>query len=119
MGLIRDNRGQYFGNVESRLSYGKLHRTGRLLKGLRVRRDVFGNVVRVMLYNRVSYAAEHELGMQTGKSTVLKRPMIHNASSVKLGGQVAPRPFMTPSPKILQAPYRLTTAKIKEFGWSM
>lgn len=105
------------GNVEQYLSYDKLQRTGRLLKGLKVKREVTDRGFNVTLYNRVPYASEHETGGSSARA-VIKEPFVKNgASGVVTGGKITARPFMKPSRRVLNTPYRELGRKMKSFGW--
>ena len=108
---------RHIGNVERYLSYKKLHRTGRLLRGLKVKRSGSGYSRQITLYNDVPYASEHETGSVTPKATI-KSPYVHNgAQGVVTGGDVEARPSMQPSAQVLKSPYKLLGAKMKSFGW--
>ena len=102
------------GNIEPYLSYGKLHRTGRLLRGLHVKHT--GSTI--TLYNNVPYASEHELGSIASVGTVIKGPYVRGgAKSVMTGSSIYARPFMQPSKQVLRAPLRLMQVKMRSFGW--
>ena len=108
---------KHVGNVEPYLSYGKLHRTGRLLRGLRVKRSVVRGGVAVTLYNNVRYAEDHELGKTTRKMTIRSPYVTNGATGVVTGGNIVARPFMKPSSQVLRSPIRLTESKIRSLGW--
>lgn len=113
-GIAYGKKMKRVGNVEAHLSYKKLHRTGRLLRGLSAR--VEGN--NVILNNRVRYAQDHDEGIANGKKAVIKPPFVMNgAHAVVTGGKITPRPFMKPSRKVLLAPKTLVGRKMKSFGW--
>lgn len=108
---------RHTGNIEPYLSYKKLHRTGRLLRGLKVKRSAVGGGIAIELYNNVEYAEEHEMGKMTGVVTI-KPPYVHNgAQSVLTGGQIHARPHMKPSKRVLYSPQSLVQSKMKSFGW--
>lgn len=101
------------GNVESYLSYPKLKRTGRLLRGLKTR--VSGDSI--ILYNNVPYAEEHETGKYSSKTVVRPPYTSGGAQGVITGGNIHARPFMKPSQGVLRSPYKLLNDKIKKIGW--
>lgn len=108
---------RHTGNVEQYLNYSKLHRTGRLLRGLNVRRLQVGNKQTIELYNKTPYASDHEEG-GSGNGRTLKQPYVNGgASGVVFGGDVVARPSMKPSKQVLQAPYKLFNRKLKELKW--
>lgn len=103
------------GNIEGHLTYSKLHRTGKLLRGLNVK--VKGN--QIIIGNRVRYAQEHEEGGQSKKATI-KAPYVRGgAHAVVTGGNIHARPFMNPSKRVLKAPNLLIHKKIRSYGWSI
>lgn len=105
------------GNIESFLPYKKLQRTGRLLRGLKIKRSVANNSSRIVLYNNVHYASEHQIG-GVSSSVTIKPPYVHNgAEGVIMGGRIEARPYMTPSKHILKAPARLVGNKMRSYGW--
>lgn len=107
------------GNIETFLSYKKLHRTGKLLKNLSVNVRI-GNSTNISLNNRVRYAKDHQEGTNTSKRTVIKEPYIRGgAHAVVTGGSIEARPFMTPSKKVLTAPYVLVVRKMRSLGWTL
>ena len=115
-GIAYGKKLKHTGNIETYLSYKKLHRTGRLLKGLKVRRKQGRHVV-IELYNTVSYASDHQNGATTKRARI-KAPYVRSgATGVITGGNVVARPFMTPSKRILNAPKRLTEKKMRSLGW--
>lgn len=106
------------GNIERYLTYGKLHRTGRLLRGLKtkVMRGETSSVIQ--LYNNTPYASDHEQGGNSGTYKTIKKPYVHNgANAAVLGGNVEKRPSMQPSAQVLSTPQRLLENKMKEYGW--
>lgn len=116
-GIVYGKRVRKIGNIEPYLSYGKLHRTGRLLKGLKVRRVINGNAVDIELYNKVPYAEEHETGKPTKRVTV-KQPYVRgDVQGAVTGGKIVARPHMQPSKQILRSPRRLVLNKMRELGW--
>lgn len=106
------------GNVERHLSYKKLHRTGRLLRGLKVKHISTTSRSLIKLYNNVPYASEHETGVGNTGGTTVKPPYTRGGvTGVHFGGNVVARPHMVPSKQVLRAPMRLLCEKMKEFGW--
>lgn len=102
------------GNVEQHLSYSKLHRTGKLLRGLSSK--AVGK--EIILNNRVKYAKDHEEGATVSKVVKIKAPYTRGgASTVITGGNITARPFMNPSRKILVMPKTLVTKKMRSLGW--
>ena len=116
-GVVRDRREQRFTNVESYLNYGKLHRTGRLLRGLKVKRTVEGANVLITLYNEVPYTAVHEMGGYERAKVKKKGRNVRGVSSVLLGGKIQARPFMRPSKQVRRAPSTFLQRKLKSFKW--
>lgn len=115
-GLAVGNGLRKSGNVESYLTYQKLHRTGKLLRSVRVR--AVGK--QVVWSSSASYAREHDLGgMATGGQRKATGSKVQGgAKTVYLGGRsVQARPFAAPGPKILRMPERLIGAKMRSFGW--
>jgi hypothetical protein len=103
------------GNVESFLSYKKLHRTGRLLRGLHVRSESG----RVILINSVNYAQDHNEGASGSKRVTVKPPYVRGgAHAVAFGGRIVARPFMNPSRKIKNAPKTLVISQMNKLGWN-
>lgn len=106
------------GNVERYLNYKKLHRTGRLLRGLKVKRVKVGTGVNIVLYNTVPYAQVHETGQGAPeKMKPVREPYAKTDTTVLLGGNIQARPFMKPSKMVRRAPARLLNAKMRSFGW--
>lgn len=106
------------GNVEGHLSYSKLHRTGRLLKGLRKRVTISGMYSNVILENRTPYASEHELGSSGNRIAKIKPPYTRGgASTVVTGKTITARPSMKPPKKILTMPYVLINRRMRKYGW--
>ena len=115
--MVYDKGFRKTGNVEPYLGYKKLHRTGRLLRGLKVRRKQNGDSTDIELYNKTPYASEHELGGQT-KPVKIKEPYVQGgASAVITGGDVEARPSMKPSKQVLRSPMKLVENKMRGFGW--
>lgn len=116
-GLVFGSGFKKAGNVESYLNYKKLHRTGKLFRGLKVKRIQSGNDVAINLYNRTPYAKEHEEG-GNASTTVIKPPYLSGgAAGVVTGGEITKRSSMQPSEQVLNSPQRLVEDKIKSFGW--
>lgn len=108
------------GNVEAFLNYGKLHRTGKLLRGLSSKVITSGLYRNVVLTNRVGYAEDHEEGQYKTKRVQIKAPYVRGgASTVITGGKIVARPFMHPSEKVLKMPWLLVNRKIRSFGWTI
>lgn len=99
------------GNIEPYLAYKKLHRSGKLLRSIK-RKVKTGSRASITLYSNVSYA---RLQAEGGTSPVefVPKNKITGAYAVKVGGKIYPRPFMTPSKQVLQAPSKLVEKKIK------
>lgn len=106
------------GNVESYLSYKKLHRTGRLLRSLKIKREAGKDGIKIVLYNTAPYASEQENGGYTTTTTVRGAYTRGGVSGVVLGGNVQARHFMRPSKQVLNAPRKLIEARMKKYGWS-
>lgn len=120
----RDSR--YFGvrsftktNVEPFLRYKKLHRTGRLLRGLKTKSGQYGNKIAIILYNTVEYAQIHDTGQgPVGRyRAVVNPPLAKSGTKVLLGVSPKRRPFMRPSKKILNLPATLVKKRMKKLGW--
>lgn len=108
------------GNIEAYLTYSKLHRTGRLLRGLKMKVVRQDNSAQITLYNKVRYASEHETGKSTGGYKTIKKPYVHNgASGATLGGNITQRSFMKPSTLVLLTPQRLLEERLQRFGWGV
>lgn len=115
-GIAFGNKLKKTGNVEAFLNYGKLHRTGKLLRGLSSK--AVGNDI--ILNNRVKYASDHEEGNIKSKVARIKEPYVRGgAKTVITGGNIVARPFMKPSKKILRMPSSLIDKKIRSFGWTI
>lgn len=107
------------GNVESYLSYSKLHRTGKLLRNLYGKVESSGKGRDIILGNRVNYAEDHNEGSSGSKTAKIKAPYVRGgANTVVTGGRIVARPFMNPSRKVLMMPKTLLNRKIKSFGWT-
>ena len=107
------------GNIEAYLSYGKLHRTGKLLRNLYGKVERSGTSRSIILGNRVKYAEDHNEGLASGKIAKIKAPYVRGgANTVVTGGRIVARPFMNPSRKVLMMPKTLLNRKMKSFGWT-
>jgi len=105
---------KHHGNIEPYLSYNKLHRTGKLLRNVKVK-VVDGNVV---ASNRVKYAKDHNEGVSGSKRAAIKEPYIRSGARVVFtGGNITARPFMNPSKKVLKMPATLLRKKLRLNGW--
>jgi len=106
------------GDVEPYLSYGKLHRTGKLLRGLNSKVSASAAVGRnVVLQNRVKYAPDHELGITSGVAKIKAPYTRGGANTVITGGRIVARPSMNPSRKVLHMPRLSVHKKMRSFGW--
>ena len=118
--------GKYFnvrthvlGSAEQYLRYKKLHRTGRLLRGLKSTYGMYGRKGIVALYNNVEYAEVQDTGkgpIGRYKATV-RPPLSQNGTVVHLGVKPKARPFMRPSKYVLNSPARLLKQRMKSYGW--
>lgn len=108
---------RHVGNIEPYLSYSKLHRTGRLLRGLKSRVVGEGTSLAIELYNKVPYAQQHEKGGVTSRVEINEPYTTNGAKGVITGGNVVARPHMQPSKQVLKAPRNLIGTKMKSFGW--
>ncbi len=110
-----------FTNVESALTYKKLQRTGRLLRGIRVK--PFGSYsgagmrIGVEMSNATPYASSHELGTPDAPKRVSGKDVAPGVKSVYFGGEVHQRRHMAPSMQVLGVPHKLLGAKMRSFGW--
>lgn len=115
-GLVYGKKFRKAGNIETHLSYSKLHRTGKLLRNTFSK--VQGNTI--ILGNRTNYAKDHNEGVSNSKKAKIKPPYVRGgASAAIMGGEIQARPFMRPSKKILLMPPTLIRKKIRSFGWTV
>mgnify|MGYP007132875743 CR=1 FL=1 len=105
------------GNIEPYLSYKKLHRTGRLLRGIKAKHLVTENGAIINLFNNVPYAQDQELGLRTPKAQIPKESLQGGATGGITGGDIEARPFMQPSEEVLNHAQRSVEDKMRSFGW--
>lgn len=105
------------GNVEQYLNYKKRIRTGRSLKGMKVKRSVQGASTLITLFNDVPYIEDHETGRTSAKHTIKDPYVKSGAQGVITGGSIVARPSMNPSIAILGTPKRLLQQRFKFYGW--
>ena len=106
-------------NAESVLRYKKLHRTGRLLRGLKTTYGMYGRNGIVALYNDVEYAEIQNTGQgPVGRyKATIRPPLSQKGTQVHLGVKPKARPFMRPSKYVLNSPARLLKQRMKSYGW--
>lgn len=119
-GVVSMRGGKYFsrgfvkkGNVESFLTYKKLHRTGRLLRSLKT--FVRGN--QIVMSSSSSYAKVQNEGGSSAPKRIKGKYVREDVNSVAFGGKIVARPFMTPSKQVRRLLITLVLKRMRKLGW--